>query len=165
MKIKHKVTATIKDEQGRVVTVQEGHNTVTAGDPTSVHNGFVWMLDRIFGDGTYFDPDDFINKMMLGTGTPSNSGLGTPYAGVPGSTLIAFKSGYPTWDISTLTAPVITARCEWDSSFDAFSGITEAGLFVDGVVDYEMIAYKTFSPALSKTTGGTLIIEWEITIS
>jgi hypothetical protein len=164
MQIKHKVTATIKDKSGKVIHTQEGENAVTTGDPTSVHNGFVWLLDRAFGDGTYFDPDDNINKMMLGTGTPSNSGLGTPKTGVPGTTLLAFKSGSPTWDVSTLTAPVITATCDWDSSFDALSGITEAGLFVDGT-DYEMIAYKTFSPALSKTTGGTLTIEWEITMS
>lgn len=164
MQIKHKVTAIIRDKDGNITHTQEGNNTVTSGDPTSIHNGLVWLLDRAFGDGEYYDPDDFINKMMLGTGTPSNSGLGTPKTGVPGTTLLAFKAGSPTWDISTLSAPVLTATCDWDSWFDALSGITEAGLFIDGT-DYEMFAYKTFSPALSKTTGGTLTIEWEITLS
>lgn len=162
MQIKHKVTATQKDKDGNIINVQEGHNTVTTGNPNSIHNGLVWLLDRAFGDGEYFDPDDTINKMMLGTGSPGNSGLGTPLTGVPGSTLIAFAS--TAWDISTLSAPVLTATCDWDSSFDALSGITEVGLFIDGT-EYEMFAYKTFSPALSKTDGGTLTIEWEITLS
>jgi len=163
----HKVTAIMYDPEGIEISRQEGLNTVTTGDPTVPnHNGYVYILNRIFDDGTYsgYDPDDFVNKMQLGTGTPDNTGLGTPLTGVPSTTLIAFKSGYPTWDISTLAAPVITVRCEWDATFDALSGVTEAGLFADGVGQI-MMAHKTFSPALSKTTGGTLAVEWEITLS
>jgi len=164
MRLVHKVTATEKDKHGKIVCVREGHNSVTTGDPATVHNGFVWILDRAFGDGSYYDPGDTINKMQLGTGTPSNSGLGTPLTGVPTTTLIAFKTGYPVWDVTTLSAPVIKARCEWDSTFDALSGVTEVGLFADNT-DFVLIAHKTFSPGLSKTTGGTLTIDWEITLS
>lgn len=163
MKLINTVTAIVKDEHGNIVDKREEKNTITTGDPSSVENGLVYLLDRMFGNGDYFDPDDTIAKMQLGTGTPDNSGLGTPITS-PDDTMIVFDSvefdpsGSPWY-----TSPKIQATCIWDSDFGALSGITEAGLFTDPL-EY-MFAYKAFSPALSKTALGSITIIWEVQIS
>jgi hypothetical protein len=158
MKVKNHVKATIRDENGNIISIQEGHNTVTTGDPNTVHNGLVLMLDRMFNNGDFYDPSDYINKMRLGTGTPSNSGLGSPTGNYKTISVVG------TIDITNLTAPKIKVKGTWDSGDGALSGITEAGLFADNVAT-TLFAYKTFTPALSKTAGGTLEIEWEVTFS
>lgn len=158
MRLKNIVIARVYDENGKLVKKQKGHNTVTNGDPDTVNNGFVLILDRMFDNGDFYDPDDFINKMGIGSGTPSNSGLGT--------TLNKDKTlqVVGTIDKSTPTAPFIKVKGVWDSGDGALSGVSEAGLIADGV-GTTLFAYKTFSPALSKTAGGTLTIEWTITAS
>lgn len=154
---KNYVKATIKDGNGNIVKIQKGHNTITNGDPDTVFNGFVLVLDRMFNNGDFYDPDDFINKMRLGTGTPSNSGLGSPTG--------SYKTiSLDTIDKSSPSAPFIKATGTWDAGDGALSGITEAGLFADGI-GTTLFAYKTFSPALGKAADGTLIIEWTITVS
>lgn len=154
---KNHVKATLRDKDGNIIHEQEGYNTVTNGDPDSVNNGFVLILDRMFNNGDFYDPDDYINKMKLGTGTPSNSGLGSPTS--------SYKTiSLDTIDKSTPSAPFLKATGTWDSGDGALSGITEAGLFADGI-DTTLFAFKTFTPALSKTAEGTLTIEWTITIS
>jgi len=164
MEINHVVTTKVTDKDGNITFEEIDHNAITTGDPVSVHNGLVWLLDRAFADGAYYDPADSINKMEIGTGTASNSGLGSAYGSAPTTTRIAFNSSGVVWDISTLTAPKVTVRCDWDSAFDALTGITEVGLFADGI-DLVMIAYKNYTTALTKTTGGTISITWEITFS
>lgn len=163
MKLINTVTAVIKDEYGNVIHTQEDKNTITTGDPTSVENGLVYLLDRIFDNGDYFDPDDTISKMQLGTGTPSNSGLGNPITS-PLDTMIAFDSvAFDTSGSPWYTSPKIKATAIWDSTFGALSGVTEAGLFTSPL-EY-MFAYKTFSPALSKTALGSITIIWEVQAS
>jgi hypothetical protein len=158
MKFRNYVKAIIKDKDGKIVKIQKGCNTITNGDPDTVNNGFVLILDRMFDNGDFYDPDDFINKMGIGTGTPSNSGLG--------STLNKDKTleVVGTIDKSTPSAPFIKVKGVWDSGDGALSGITEAGLIADGI-GTTLFAYKTFTPALSKTAGGTLTIEWTVTVS
>jgi hypothetical protein len=163
MKFKHRVIATIRNAKGKVVKRQKGYNTVTKGDPATENNGLYWFLNRAFDDGSEYDPEDTINKMQLGTGSPGDSGLGNPITAAPGTTLIAFTSG-PTFDISTLTAPKIEVSTTWGSSFDALSGVSEVGLFATGSDDI-LIAHKTFSPTLQKETGGSIEIDWDITMS
>lgn len=161
MQIKHKVTATVKDEHGNIIQQEINHNAVTDGDPNTQHNGFVWVLDKIFGDGAYYDPADTINKMELGSTITSapEDGLDNPLSP---STLEAFAS--TAWDISTPTAPSITATTDWDSSYGAFTTIKEVALMVDGIGSV-MIAHQSFATTLSKGTGDTFTIQWEITIS
>jgi hypothetical protein len=163
MKFINTVIAVIKDEHGNIIHTQKAKNTITTGDPVSVENGLVYMLDRLFDNGDYFDPDDTLSKMQLGTGTPSNSGLGTPKTS-PLNTMIAFSSvAFDTTGGTWYSAPKIIATAIWDDTYGALSGISEAGLFTTPL-EY-MFAYKTFSPALSKTALGSITIEWEIQAS
>lgn len=155
MKITHRVIATIRDEHGNVTHVQEGKNAITDADPVSSNNGLVMMLDLLSGKGEYYTVTEYVSRMKLGTGTPGDSGLGSETGSLKTTT-------FPTSiDISDPTAPEIDLRGTWDSGDGALSGITEAGLF-NSNVSPKLFAYKTFSPALSKTTGGTLTIDWTI---
>lgn len=157
MKLKNIVIARIYDENGKLIGKQKGYNTVTNGDPDTVNNGFVLILDRMFDAGDFYDPDDFINKMGIGGGSPSNSGLG--------STLNKDKTlALDTIDKIAPSAPFIKVSGVWDAGDGAISGISEAGLIADNV-GTTLFAYKTFSPALNKTAGGTLTIEWTVTAS
>jgi hypothetical protein len=157
MQLTHKVIATERDASGKIIRVQEGHNTVTNGNPTTVDNGRVMVLDYITGKDEYYDSTDEIGKMKLGTGTPGNGGLGTPTGSYKTTTFPSVM------DISNLSAPELVLRGTWDAGDGALSGITEAGLFSE--TGLELFAYKTFTPALSKTAGGTLEIDWTITAS
>ena len=162
MQIKNKVVATVRNKDGKVIQRVIGHNTVTSGnDPGGTnYNGRVWLLDRAFGFENFYDSAATISKMHLGKGTPSNTGLGSSY----GSYVTITQVG--TINITTPASPVITVKGTWGSGVGTgFSGVTEAGLF--GFVspsDYTLFAYKTFSPALSKTDDGTLDITWTVTI-
>jgi hypothetical protein len=171
MKFTHNVTATIKDEYGNVIREQTNHNAITDGDATSstYGNGYIFTLMRLFNDddssNLLMSPTSYLIGMELGTGTPDDDGLGTPYAGE--NTELLFDS--ITWDYSSLPAPKVTASCSWDSGFGALSGVTEAGLYVGDptspVSFDELFAYNTFTPALSKTSPGTITITWSITVS
>jgi hypothetical protein len=159
MKMTHKVKAIIRDEHGNVTHEQEASNTISNGDASSsVDNGYVMALALLFNDdnGYFIDPTSALDEMELGTGTPSNSGLGTPVSPT------TVESITKTWDVSSWSAPIVTASVTWDSSYGALSGITEATL---ANVDGDIFAYKSFTPALSKTAGGDLTIEWSITMS
>jgi len=163
MNLEHRVKAIVRDEFGNIVDVRKGHNTVTSGDPNpgTVENGYVMLLERMFDDGAYYyDPASSVDRMQLGTGTPGNGGLGSAIADAPNTIVTVGNSA--TLDKTTLTAPIMNIHVVWDSSYGAFSGITEAGLLN---TDGELFAYKAFTPALSKTTGGSLTIDWSITAS
>ena len=160
--LKNTVIATVRNERGRVVQRVIGHNTVTSGnDPGGAnYNGRAWILDRVFGFEDYYDSAAIISKMKLGKGTPSNTGLGNAYGSYKTITQVG------SMDISSPSAPKVTVKGTWDSGDGSFSGITEAGLFAFvSPSDYTLFAYKTFSPSLSKTAGGTLDIEWTVTLA
>jgi hypothetical protein len=158
-----KVTAVVKDEHGKITHVQEGKNVITEEDPVSApsseNNGLIWLLERAFAAGSYYDDDDYIKYMQLGKGTPTAAGLGSPYA-----TEKTIQSGDIAFDevaTSWYNDPTIEASVTWDSGDGAFSGITEVGLFTGDTSDI-LFAYKEFTPALAKTAPGELTITWEI---
>lgn len=160
-----KVTATIKDGNGNIVRVQVGKNTIAEGDPNSVENGLVFLLERLFAVGSYYAPSDYLAKMQLGQGTPSNSGLGNPLTGVPGTTMIDFASAaLDEVGGSWYDDPKMVVSCTWGASFNALSNVIEAGLFNNASTP-ELFAYKTFSPALSKTSEGEIELTWEIQVA
>lgn len=166
MKFTHKVIAKVYDENGILVDEREGTNTVLSGDPTSdasqEYNGYVMALQRLLNDddsgAIVSDEASALTQMELGTGTPDNEGLGTPYTSP--STIESFDT--MTWDYTTSQTSIdVVISTAWDSSYVALSGITEA--VIQNAND-EPFASKTFSPALSKTTGGTITIEWTLTV-
>ena len=161
---KTRVIATIKDKYGRVIYRQEGQNNITNGDPaapTSDNNMLVFALERLCPNATsYFDNTDTINKMQLGTGTPSNSGLGTPWASP--KTIQSADCNLIEAPSDWYEAPFVRNSVTWDFGDGAFSGITEAGLFNSATV---LMAYKTFSPALSKIAEAELTIQWDFGLS
>ena len=166
MKLINTVKAVIKDEHGNVIHTQEAKNTITTGDPNSVENGLIFMLMRLFNAQTpmYYDPTDYLDKMQLGTGTPSDSGLGNPITS-PLDTMISIDSiDFDETGGSWYTSPKMVASTTWDDTYGALSGITEAGLFNNASTP-ELFAYKTFSPALSKTALGSITITWEVQAS
>jgi len=166
--MKINVIAREYDEDGNLVKEQGGHNAICVGDPDPTggnsENGLVYALIRMFDvAGTYatrYTNTDFISDMELGTGTPSNDGLGSPYSSF--STVESIDIDSSSLDESSLTAPFITLSTTWDSTYGAISGVTEAVLLTESG---QAFAYKAITPALSKTSAGTLVIEWKITLS
>jgi hypothetical protein len=173
MIIKNNLIAKIYDVDGNLVNVQEGHNAITDGDATTstYGNGFIFTLMRLFNDDNsgalLMDEDSAIVAMEMGTGTPDDDGLGTPYTTPDTELAIASL----TWDYSTLTEPEILASCSWGpgSPYNvSLSGITEAVLLTGTtgpLSTNEPFAYKTFTPALSKTAGGVITLEWTIAVT
>jgi hypothetical protein len=171
-KINTNVRATIFDGQGNVVRREIGHNALTDGVPASgVWNARVLLLMLLSGDNnggilTGFTPKPYheasLFSMELGTGTASDTGLGTPY-GTLGDTDQAFEAN-PTWNYATPTAPYVTFTCLWGPSpaYGALSGITEVVFYN---VNSDVFAFKNFSAALSKEAAGTIQLDWKITIS
>ena len=163
------VRAIIRDDRGEILYTQEGKNSITKGvpNPGVTHNGLVLLLERLFDNGEIYDPADCLNKMQLGSGTPSDSGLGSPVTS-PVNTLLAFTG--LSLDQTTppsgnwYDSPKIIASCTWGASFGELNGISEAGLIADGS-DTTLFAYKTFSPVLNKTANGEITIEWTIQVS
>jgi hypothetical protein len=171
IQFRNKLTAKVYDVSGELVHTQTGLNTVTTGDYTvsDTYNGRVLMLGLLTNDNnsaaflfnkTDHANPDYLETMQLGTGTPDNNGLGTEYTS-PGTTQESFDT--ITWDVSTQSTPKVTLSTSWTSGgYGALSGITEAAL---ETTQSDVFAYKTFSPALSKTAGGTITLEWELTLS
>jgi hypothetical protein len=160
------VVARVFDKDGNLTQLDEGHNAITNSVLPTNYNGFVWILERLFpqgasnydtSDGSGSDAD--IDKMELGTGTVSNSGLQTP---VSPSTEITISPANTNLDKSDEDAPFMTLSGIWDSSFPAFSALTEAVLMTH--TSNDIIAIKTLA-SLSKDTSGTLQIDWKFTIS
>lgn len=164
MGIKINVVAKIYDENNQLIRKQKGHNELTNGTVgASVYNARVMFLQRMTGDndsGGIPYNDSVITQMELGTGSsPNDSGLQTPYS--PDTTEVIDTY---TWDYTTTPATSVNVKLStsWDSSYPALSGINEAAL---QNFNNEALAIKTFSPALSKTTGGTITLEWTITLA
>jgi hypothetical protein len=164
IKFTTKVIAEIFDEYGNLIHTQKGKNTITDGDPDTASNGLVYLLDRLFDNGEHFDPDDVISKMQLGTGTPTDAGLGTAIA----ASLSSFDVSYPAFDETAGSPwydnPTIQAKVTWDASDPEWTGITEAGLLTSPVENL-LFAFKTFAPALVKPDAGSLSITWNIQAS
>jgi hypothetical protein len=167
MQIKHRVVAQVYDEKGNLIDEREGHNTVLTGVPTTdatqEYNGYVMILQRLLNDDDsgliISDELSALTQMELGTGTPDNEGLGTPYT--PTNTQENFDS--ITWDYTTSTSSIdALLTTTWDATYPALSGVTEAAILN---ANDDPFASKTFSPALSKTTGGSIVINWTLTVS
>jgi hypothetical protein len=163
MKMITNVVAKVYDDKGILVTEQVGHNALTDGVVGGTYyNARTMILQRMTGDNDSASipyNDSVITNMELGTGTPDDTGLGTAYSSF--STIESIDSW--TWDYTTSPTSIdVTASTSWDSSYAAISGVTEAGLYNN---NDEPLAIKTFSPALAKTTGGTITIEWKITLA
>jgi len=156
------VTVTITDGNGNITRQFTEKNTLTNGDPTTTYNGRVMMLMTLSGDddggSIGMDSSSVLDNMQLGTGTADNTGLQTPITAAPTTTEIAATL---VWDYTTPSQPKITYTCVWDSTFDALT-VSEAVLYNDF---NDVFAYKNFSPALTKTTDGTIQIDWSITIT
>jgi hypothetical protein len=156
--LKTNVIAEIFDEHGTLIHTQQSANTITDGDPDTVHNGLVFLLDRLFDNGDHYDPDDKITTMQLGTGTPTDAGLGTPIAASAAVfTTVAFDETGGSW----YADPIIQANKTWTASDPEWTGITEAGIFSTGT-ETSLFAFKTFTPALVKPDAGSLSITWEV---
>lgn len=161
IKLTTKVIATTRDKDGNITNVQEGKNTITEGNPASSNNGLAFMLERIFAYDIYFaSTTDYINKAQLGTGTPTAGGLGTPITATKKAiNTKAFDETGGTW----YDNPTFVATITWDASYGALSNITEVGLMTQ---DNEyLVAYKTYTPALSKEADGDLTLQWEMQLS
>lgn len=168
MKLTFNVTLTARDKDGNITGVREGSNAIANGDPDSagIENGFIFALVKLFDTaGTFaswYNKLDFITTMELGTGTPGNDGLGTPYTSP--NTQESIDYDINSIDKSTPGAPVFTATTVYgpDAPYNVeMSGITEVVMLNDSD---EVFAYKSFS-AMSKSALGTLTIVWTLTLS
>jgi len=155
-----KVEAIVKDKNGRQISYNVGKNTITKGDPLTKNNGLVWMLIKIFGKASsYYDETVNIDMMQLGTGTPTDNHLGTPIT----NTLHLFDGfdfvDETNWELS----PKMKATHTWTFA-SGQSGISEVGLIADATEQY-LIAYQSFTPAISIPAGGTLTINWAMQLA
>lgn len=169
------VTAIEWDKDGYICNIVKEHNSLTKGANSGAnHNGLIFLLQRLFNSGgnvvatpalsLQWDESNPIDEMELGdgsTGVHYDQGLRSALSGVPGNTQESISE--EDWDISTLTAPVITLTTKWDSSYDALSGVDEA--VIQSALGDAVLAYAMFPTPLSKTTGGTLQIDWSFTVS
>ena len=168
MKLKLNMKLTARDKGGNITGVREGKNDIAGGDPDTagIENGFIFALIKLFDtNGTFaswYDKTDFITTMELGTGTPGNGGLGTPYTSP--NTQESIDYDINSIDKSTPSASVFRATTVYGpgAPYDvAMSGITGAVMLNDSD---EVFAYRSFS-AIGKTAGGTITIDWDITLS
>ncbi|MFC1856364.1 hypothetical protein ACFL2A_07505 [Thermodesulfobacteriota bacterium] len=165
MNIINNVRAIMRDGAGKVIRMERGHNNLTAGVPSAtVFNARVLLLMLLSGDNDSTNlPFDIsaLTTMELGTGTtPGDSGLSSPYA-PSGSTIESIETW--TWDYSTSQTSIdITASTTWDSTYGALSNVNEVAIYNNSD---EAFAYKKFNAALSKSSAGSITIEWKFTLS
>jgi hypothetical protein len=176
-RLKTNVITLLYNANGKLIDKQDGYNTITLGDPNPgiTHNGLVLLLARFFNNSDIYDPDDFVNKMQLGsTSSADDSGLTSPIISTPDvppkNTMIpfttdAFNETNPPGPDEWYTSPIYSMSCSWGPANGFIApiiAIGSVGLFADGT-DTTMISYKTFN-IVEKETNGTFTINWDFQV-
>lgn len=138
LRLNANVLIELRDNQGRLKTKRNVHNTVTT-------NGKYGVADQILASPSL----DKIGWMAIGTGSPAANALGSELD------RNAFQS-------KTRNNAVVTVVGYWAAG-DGTGAITEAGTF-DAAAVGNMWMSSSFA-AVNKAAGDTLTITWTLTVS
>lgn len=143
-----KVKITHKDKDGKILSIDEGHNLVV--------NKGLEMMSKLL-NGVSVLPFTF---MQIGTGVtgadPANTTLGTPIT-TPSSMVI--QAGTCEYEASYIAKVYAT----FTNNGVASIAVTEAGMF-DAVTPGNMLCRKTFA-AKNVAAAEAILVEWKITVA